>query len=260
MKVLLDPCSHHDRRADSPSLTRSRRSQPSWLADSLVIMVTIDMVIMVTMSVQHEENPVKPIDMKRAALVLIEFQHEWLAPDGKLQQGLIRDKEAFRAAVSAAGELVSHARERRWTIAHAGLSFARDPNYLLFARGEDKLGLRGAIPRAGTWGEEGSRFVEPFVPREGEFVVQGRSGASVLKSSTLDPFLRNHDVKTLLLCGFATHVCVESTLREAHDLGYDAYVVSDACAAFERSQHEHVIQHVVHHFGGHVTSAELRAY
>lgn len=144
-------------------------------------------------------------------------------------------------------------------IAHAGLSFARDPGYLLFAGGRGKLGLGGAIPHAGTWGDEGSRFVEPFVPREGEFVVQGRSGASVLKNSTLDPFLRNNDVRTLLLCGFATHVCVESSLREAHDLGYETYVVSDACAAFERSQHEHVLQHVVHHFGDHVTSAELRA-
>ncbi|ABC80805.1 cysteine hydrolase [Anaeromyxobacter dehalogenans] len=201
----------------------------------------------------------KQIDIGRAALVLIEFQHEWVAPTGKLQRGLIHDKDAFRSAVAAAGDLLAHARERRWAIAHAGLSFTRDPGYLLFGRGEGRLGLRGAIPHAGTWGEEGSRFVEPFVPREGEFVVQGRSGASVLKSSTLDPFLRNNDLRTLLLCGFATHVCVESTLREAHDLGYDAYVVSDACAAFERSQHEHVLQHVVHHFGGQVTSAELRA-
>jgi nicotinamidase-related amidase len=52
---------------------------------------------------------------------------------------------------------------------------------------------------------------------------------------------------------------VESTLREAHDLGYNAYVVADACAAFERAQHEHVLAHVVHHFGAETNTGELVA-
>ncbi len=121
------------------------------------------------------------------------------------------------------------------------------------------LGLRKAIPAAGTWKERGAAFVAPFVPREGEFVLKGRSGASVLKNATLDPFLRNNDINTLFLMGFATHVCVESTLREAHDLGYNAYVVEDACAAFEAAQHEHVRRHVIHHFGEETDASTLIA-
>lgn len=196
------------------------------------------------------EALVKP----RTALVLIEFQREWIAPDGILRNRLVRDHEAFDHAVERAGAVLAAARAHDWTIAHAGLDLRHDPGYRLFRGGSDVSGLRRAIPAAGTWTGTGAEHVEPFVPRAGEFVAVGRSGASALKNATLDPFLRNNDINTLLLMGFATHVCVESTLREAHDSGYNAWLVTDACAAFDRYQHAHVCKHVVHHFGA-ATSA-----
>jgi nicotinamidase-related amidase len=99
--------------------------------------------------------------------------------------------------------------------------------------------------------------VPPFVPLPGEFIVRGRSGASVLKNSTLDPFLRNNRIDTLYLSGFATHVCVESTLRDAHDNGLNVFVVKDACAAFTRAQDDHFYQHILHHFGASIDVASL---
>ncbi len=197
---------------------------------------------------------------QHAALIPIEFQHEWLSPDGRLQQVLIKDKAPFKAAVAAAEKVLEAARQHDLAIAHAGLNMRTDPEYLLFNQGKNVLGLRKAIPTAGTWMESGSQFVEHFVPRQGEFVVSGRSGASVLKNATLDPFLRNRNINTLFFMGFATHICVESSLREAHDLGYNAYIIEDACAAFEQAQHEHVLKHVVHHFGQAITSAQLIAF
>jgi nicotinamidase-related amidase len=159
--------------------------------------------------------------------------------------------------VDTAARVLSAARTGGWTIAHAGLDLRHDPDYALFNGGEGVSGLRAAIPKAGTWTGDGARFVEPFVPRAGEFQAVGRSGASVLKNATLDPFLRNRGITTVLLMGFATHVCVESTLREAHDLGYNAVLVHDACAAFEQRQHDHVRRHVLHHFGTEIGAALL---
>ena len=92
---------------------------------------------------------------------------------------------------------------------------------------------------------------------QGEFIVHGRSGASVLKNSTLDAFLRNNRIDTLFLTSFATHVCVESTLRDAHDSGINVFVVKDACAAFNRAQDEHFHQHILHHFGAGIDVATL---
>lgn len=197
------------------------------------------------------------ISNRKSALVFIEFQNEWLADDGILQTRLIKDKKPFNDAVMNAARVLKTARKHGSVIAHAGLDLSSDPDYMLFNRGQNVLGLRKVIPVVKTWQEQGSRFVEPFVPRGNEYLVKGRSGASVLKNSTLDPFLRNNGINTLFFMGFATHVCVESSLREAHDLGYNAYIVEDACAAFEQEQHDHVLKHVVHHFGESITTESL---
>lgn len=79
----------------------------------------------------------------------------------------------------------------------------------------------------------------------------------MLKNSTLDPFLRNNRIDTIVLMGFATHVCVESTLREAHDIGLNCWIVTDGCAAFTEAQHDHVVEHVLHHFGAGIDTATL---
>lgn len=206
-------------------------------------------------------TPATPPPLDRAAIVFIEFQGEWLDGDAPLRRQLVADQAAFDTAIAAAARLIAAARAAGLPIVHAGLDLVHDPHYRLFGAGRPvaNSGLRGAIPRAGTWTGERTAFRPPFVPRAGEFVSRGRSGASVLKHADLDAYLRNNDLRTVYLCGFATHVCVESTLREAHDLGLDPWIVADGCAAFTRAQHDHVLAHVVHHFGRATDSATLIA-
>lgn len=197
------------------------------------------------------------LDPGRSALILIEFHREWLEEDSLLRRRLVRDESHFVSPVETAASVLNAARKYDWRIVHAGLDSRSDPTYQIFAGGRGVSGLREAIPCAGTWRDSGPEYPEPFSPRAGEFLVAGRSGASVLKNSTLDPYLRNNDIRTLLLMGFATHVCVESTLREAHDLGYNAILVHDACAAFEEAQQQHVRSHVVPHFGQEISALRL---
>lgn len=206
----------------------------------------------------HSNSSHHPLlEKARTALAFIEFQREWLAEDGILFNHLVQDKHALRAAATNASRVLAAARQARWTVVHAGLDFRADPSYRLFAGGKRMSGLRAAIPRAGTWTGEGAAFFPPFVPQMDEFVSQGRSGASILKNATLDPFLRNNRIDTLILLGFATHVCVESTLREAHDMGINCWIVTDGCAAFTRQQHDHMLHHVLHHFGAGIESEAL---
>ena len=196
------------------------------------------------------------MDKNSTALVCIEFQHEWLSNEGKLRKKLIKDERLFSRAIASAEQLIDAARNTGVRVCHAGLNFQQDPEYLLFNGGQNRLGLAGAIPKAQTWLDTGNRFVEPFTPKQGEFVVQGRSGASVIKNSNLDAYLRHNGINTLVLMGFALHVCVESTLREAHDLGYSVYVTVDACGVFESEQKDYFQKHVIHHFGRSLTVAE----
>lgn len=204
-------------------------------------------------------RPALPISPTTTALALIECQREWLEPNALLRTRLVKDQADFEATVANGASLLAACRAAGYPIAHAGLDMRHDPDYLLFAGGGNMAGLRGAIPHASTWTGDQVAFVEPFVPRSGEYVVQGRSGASAITNSTLDPFLRNNGISTIILAGHALHVCVESTLRAAHDLGYNVLVATDACGVFEPAQRAYFLEHVVHHFGQAESTAELSA-
>lgn len=205
--------------------------------------------------------PIQPceqaVDRGRSALIFIEFQNEWLDENSPLNQR-IEDRQQYNDAVRNATTIISAARRVGFPIAHAGLSLVNDPTYLLFGGGKEKAGLRGAIPRAGRWRDSHlAAFHEPFAPKAGEFIVAGRSGASVLLNSNLDAYLRNNRIDQLFLLGFVLHVCVESSLRHAHDLGYNVTVINDASPAFTASQRDHVLSHVIHHFGYQITTAQF---
>lgn len=92
---------------------------------------------------------------------------------------------------------------------------------------------------------------------DGEFVVAGRIGASGFTGSNLDAYLRNNKIENLYIVGYATHVCVESTFREAHEKGYNTYVIADATSAFNHTQQSYFLSEIVHHFGESLTTEEF---
>lgn len=193
-------------------------------------------------------------DSNETAFVFIEFQNDWIAPDGKINH-LMQDRTHFDAAVAGGRALLALGRSIGVRIVHCGLSYQPGHPEL----GSHGWGLRGVIPKVTTFtrGSSGASFAPGFEPSEGEFVVQGRTGGSGFAGSNLDVYLRNNRVTHLVLAGFATNVCVSSTMRAAHDLGYNVTVAQDACACFTREQHDFEINHVVHHFGHHATVSEI---
>jgi nicotinamidase-related amidase len=78
---------------------------------------------------------------------------------------------------------------------------------------------------------------EEVGPLVGEPVLV-KNTASGFNSSNLGQVLRNWGVETLVFTGVATNFCVECTLRDASDLGFDCILIEDACAAVNASTHE----------------------
>lgn len=189
-----------------------------------------------------------------SALILIEFQNEWLSPNGKLNH-LMEDKTLFETSVSQATHVLSAARAAKIPIIHSGLCFNDDYKEL----GKAAIGLRSHIPKHRTFsvGTDGIEFPEPFIPRENEFVVSGRLGSSAFAGSNLDLYLHHNRINTLYLMGYALHVCVESTMRAAHDLGYEVYLIEDASAAFTAQQQHYVLNEVTSHFAERIKGDEF---
>jgi nicotinamidase-related amidase len=96
-----------------------------------------------------------------------------------------------------------------------------------------------------------SQLCEGLARRRPGIVIE-KDRYSAFAGTPLDGVLEAAGVKTLFLCGFMTHICVESTARAAFDLGYDVAVVADACSSIRGDLHDaalacmsHALAHVV---------------
>lgn len=194
------------------------------------------------------------MNIDQSALLLIEFQNEWLSEKGKLNR-LFTDKEQFLSSVKNAESIINSARNGQVQVIHSGLHFTESNHEL----GNAKYGLRAHIAKHKTFlaGTFACQFSEPFKPQNNEFVVQGRIGSSAFSGSNLDVYLRNNNIKTLYIMGYALHVCIESTLRAAHDLGYEMVIIEDASAAFTKQQKEYFLTEIIHHFGSSIKSNDF---
>ncbi|WP_217141787.1 cysteine hydrolase family protein [Streptomyces sp. AC627_RSS907] len=77
------------------------------------------------------------------------------------------------------------------------------------------------VPGTGDW-----RVVSELAPRAGEPVVDKTTPDSFLGTG-LDALLKGLGVSEVIVTGFATEVCVDTTARQALSLGYDLVVVAD---------------------------------
>jgi nicotinamidase-related amidase len=200
-----------------------------------------------------QQGPHTKIDPKQSALLLIEFQGEWLNPNGRLRP-LLQDSQQFESALSLANLALQAARKSGMNVIHSGLQF--QPGHPELAGGY--YGLRGLQPITKVFVVDtpGSQFVAPFTPIQGEFVPTGRMGGSAFAGSNLAQYLRQKEITTLYLMGFASNVCVNSTMCDAHDRGYHVVVLGDATATFTREQQQHFLNYGIDHFAHNMKVAD----
>ncbi|MFC1564881.1 cysteine hydrolase family protein [candidate division KSB1 bacterium] len=66
-------------------------------------------------------------------------------------------------------------------------------------------------------------------PVSGEKVIT-KTEISCFNGTDLLKYLKEINVKKLVICGMMTHMCVEAAVRAAHDLGFECILIEDACA------------------------------
>ncbi|MBV6822538.1 cysteine hydrolase family protein [Pseudomonas sp. PD9R] len=82
--------------------------------------------------------------------------------------------------------------------------------------------------------QSGVEFQERFVPLPGEQLIQ-KQVPDAFCATGLEARLRAAGVGQLIIVGVATHNSVESTARSAGNLGFDTWVVEDACFTFDKT-------------------------
>jgi nicotinamidase-related amidase len=184
----------------------------------------------------HVEAALLPqmIDPKRTALVIVDIQVDFAAPEGLLGRiGL--DLTHAAAAIGQCERLVAAARKAGATVALMRVVTRPET---------DSRALRNFMERRGRAGSEaicraddaGAGYYRIF-PAPGDIEIQKVLYDS-FHGTDFDKQLRARGVDTLIVCGLSTDCCVDSTARAAFHRDYDVFVVSDACAAYEPGLHE----------------------
>jgi biuret amidohydrolase len=174
-------------------------------------------------------------DPARTALVVIDMQRDFLEPGG-FGETLGNDLAPVQAIVPTVAALIETFRGKGWTILHTRESHAPDLSDCppaKRARGKPSLriGDDGPMGRILVRGEPGVDIVAPCAPAPGEIVVD-KPGKGMFYATNVADILKARGVTHLVFAGVTTEVCVQTSMREANDRGYECLLIEDATASY----------------------------
>ena len=169
------------------------------------------------------------------ALVMIDFQRDFVDPGG-FGEALGNDVSLLRAAVPPARRVLEAAREAGLFVVHTREGHRPDladcpPAKKARGRLSCGIGDAGPMGRILVRGEYGHDIVDELKPIAGEPVID-KPGKGSFYATDLERILENRGIKQLVVCGVTTEVCVNTTVREANDRGYECLVLSDCVASY----------------------------
>jgi nicotinamidase-related amidase len=107
---------------------------------------------------------------------------------------------------------------------------------------DERVAMRGAM--APDWSE----IVPEMKPRESDFIITKRQWGAFY-GTELDLQLRRRSIDTIILCGIATDIGVESTARFAYEYGYNQIFAEDAVAGRSAEGHRHAVKEIFPRIG-----------
>jgi len=169
------------------------------------------------------------------ALVIVDMQRDFVDPGG-FGEALGNDVSLLRKAIAPTRRVLAAARQAGLFIIHTREGHRPDLSDLQpskKARGRLKTGIgdKGPMGRILVRGEYGHDIIDELRPRAGEPVLD-KPGKGAFYATDFDAILKHRGMKQLVLCGVTTEVCVQTTVREANDRGYDCLVLEDCVASY----------------------------
>jgi biuret amidohydrolase len=184
--------------------------------------------------VEAEPYPFE-FDPRHVGLVIIDMQRDFLE-EGGFGAALGNDVAQLRRAIAPTKRLLAAARAAGLAVIHTREGHRPDLADLPAskkARGRLAAGIGdpGPMGRILVRGEKGHDIIPELYPAAGEPIVD-KPGKGAFYATDLDAILKNRGIGQLFVCGVTTEVCVNTTVREANDRGYDCLVVSDCVGSY----------------------------
>ena len=174
-------------------------------------------------------------DAAHTALIVIDMQRDFIEPGG-FGEALGNDVSLLSGIVPSVARLLAHARSAGWQVAHTRESHAPDlsdcpPAKRMRGMPNARIGDEGPMGRILVRGEPGNAIIDTLAPLAGELVID-KPGKGAFYATRLGEELSIRGITHLVFAGVTTEVCVQTSMREANDRGYECLLVEDATASY----------------------------
>jgi len=199
------------------------------------------------------------VDPRHTALVIIDMQNDFIDDEGLIaREG--RDVSQAQEMAKHLPELIKAARAAGVFVVFVRNVYTSEQNFYLSdvwleqaARKREGGYTRIPVCRDGEWDGD---FYGGIRPQPGDVVVT-KHRYDAFHNTDLDLILRSNGVRTVMLTGVVTNVCVETTARSAFVRDYYVVAVDDGCAAYVESDHRASLSNIDRFFGQVATMREI---
>lgn len=174
-------------------------------------------------------------DVKTTALVLIDFQRDFMEPGG-FGDTLGNDVSLLQAIVPVTARMLDAWRKAGGWVVHTREAHQPDLSDCPPAKRDRgsptlRIGDAGPMGRILVIGEPGSQIIDALAPVDGELVID-KPGKGAFYATGLQAALQERGITRLLFGGVTTEVCVQTSMREANDRGYDCLLIEDCTESY----------------------------
>ena len=180
------------------------------------------------------------IDPKTTAVVLIEYQNDFTS-DGGVLHGAVSGVMDKTGMLGNTKRVVDKARAAGATVMHAPITFAEGYHEI----SSHPYGILKGVVDGNAFVKDswGATIVDDLAPAPGDIVIEGKRGLDTFASTNLDFILRSKGITTIVLGGFLTNCCVESTMRTGYENGYEVITLSDCVAGTSEEEHDNALRY-----------------
>ena len=176
-----------------------------------------------------------PLAREALALIVIDMQRDFLEPGG-FGEALGNDVGRLAAIVPTVRRLIDGFRGAGLPVIHTMECHRPDLSDCPPAKRERgaprlRIGDPGPMGRILVAGEPGAAIVPELAPASGEAVIE-KPGKGAFYATGLGALLEERRIRQLVVAGVTTEVCVQTTMREANDRGYECLLAEDATESY----------------------------
>lgn len=183
-------------------------------------------------------------DLAHSALLCIDFQRDFVEAGG-FGESLGNDVSRLRASIEPTKRVLDAFRKAGATVIHTREGHRADLTDLWPAKRDRgnpslRIGDDGPMGRLLVRGSAGHDIIPELAPIEGEAILD-KPGKGSFYATDLETILRSRGITHLIVTGVTTEVCVQSTVREANDRGFECLILEDCTASYFPEFHRSAI-------------------